>query len=453
MELFENIAGIAFVCSPDGVIKEIFRDELNMSKKVTPGQSFVDLVDKENKEKASLFLHTVSRNKAAFDWEINVSDGPKITTFHFAGTLIHNDIFVIGAKSRSEVVLLFEEISKINNEQANTLRSVIKDASLKKHSWADRELELYDELSSLNNQLINLQRELVKKNFEIKKSEEMFKALAESSLTGVFLFQDLFLYINPTMKKITGYTENELLTMHPWEIIAPEFRERAKQAIGERSQGRKDPILYKEIKLVTKDGEERWGAVYTNSIEYKGRLAELGNLIDITEKRKLEEELIRAATTDKLTETFNRRKFESLLSSEIERANRYFIPLSLCMFDIDHFKMVNDTYGHLTGDHVLKTLANVARNTARKVDSLGRWGGEEFVVLLPETDLEGAKELAEKIRKSVEEHPFEWIRTLTCSFGVTQFKDRESIDSFIKRADDALYSAKNKGRNRVETSP
>lgn len=178
----------------------------------------------------------------------------------------------------------------------------------------------------------------------------------------------------------------------------------------------------------------------------------MGNLIDITEKRKLDEKLIRAATTDKLTESFNRRKFESLLSSEIERANRYFIPLSLCMFDIDHFKMVNDIYGHQTGDHVSKTLATVARNTVRKVDSLGRWGGEEFIVLLPETALEGAKELAEKIRKSVEEHPFEGIRTLTCSFGVTQFKDRESIDSFIKRADDPLYSAKNKGRNRVETS-
>ena len=119
MKLFENIAGIAFVCSSEGIIKEIFRDELNMSKKMTPGQSFIDLVDKENKEKALLFLRTVYINKAAFDWELNMFDDSKIMTSHFAGSLIHDNIFVIGAKSRSEMVLLFEEISKINNEQAD----------------------------------------------------------------------------------------------------------------------------------------------------------------------------------------------------------------------------------------------------------------------------------------------------------------------------------------------
>lgn len=169
------------------------------------------------------------------------------------------------------------------------------------------------------------------------------------------------------------------------------------------------------------------------------------------EIEKLEEELMRAATTDKLTEAFNRRKFESLLSIEIERTNRYYIPTSLCMFDIDHFKIVNDTYGHKTGDYVLKTLVTVAKNNIRKVDSLGRWGGEEFVVLLPETDIEGAKELAAKIRKSVEKYDFEGIHSLTCSFGIAQFKAGESMDSFIKRVDDALCHAKNCGRNRVET--
>ena len=122
------------------------------------------------------------------------------------------------------------------------------------------------------------------------------------------------------------------------------------------------------------------------------------------------------------------------------------------MFDIDYFKKLNDTYGHNAGDYVLKTLTQIVENTFRKIDYIIRWGGEEFLVIALDTDLGGAEVMAEKIRKAIENYNFDKVGRVTASFGVTQFKQDDTEDSFMKRADDALYQAKGKGRNRVEVS-
>jgi len=124
--------------------------------------------------------------------------------------------------------------------------------------------------------------------------------------------------------------------------------------------------------------------------------------------------------------------------------------LSLIMFDIDHFKKVNDTYGHAVGDYVLQTLTQIVKMDLRETDYLVRWGGEEFIIIAPDTDVRRAEILAERVRKSAEEYSFDQVGTVTVSFGVTQFTGDDTEDTFIKRTDDALYSAKRMGRNRVE---
>jgi diguanylate cyclase (GGDEF)-like protein len=136
----------------------------------------------------------------------------------------------------------------------------------------------------------------------------------------------------------------------------------------------------------------------------------------------------------------------------MERAKRYNHPLSLIMFDLDHFKQVNDTYGHAIGDYVLQTLTKIARVNLREIDILIRWGGEEFIIIAPDTDLKSATVLAERIRKAVEEFTFDQVGKITVSFGVTQFKKDDTEDTIIKKADDAMYEAKRNGRNRVEVS-
>jgi len=122
------------------------------------------------------------------------------------------------------------------------------------------------------------------------------------------------------------------------------------------------------------------------------------------------------------------------------------------MFDIDHFKKVNDTCGHAVGDYVLKTISQIVKGTMREIDYLIRWGGEEFLAIALDTDLRGAEMLAEKIRKVIENYNFDKIGRVTVSFGVTQFRQDDTENSFMKRVDDALYQAKEKGRNRVEVS-
>jgi diguanylate cyclase (GGDEF)-like protein len=182
---------------------------------------------------------------------------------------------------------------------------------------------------------------------------------------------------------------------------------------------------------------------------------EIGQLTGVFNKmvrklKELQDELRTTAAVDALTGAYNRKKIEQLLEGEIERARRYNSPLSLILFDLDHFKIVNDTYGHLSGDYVLKTVIGIIQDHIRKTDLLGRWGGEEFMLLAPETGIEQATEFAEKIRQQVELFAYQKVGTITISSGLTEFKVGDTIDSLIMRADNALYKAKRNGRNRVE---
>jgi len=160
-------------------------------------------------------------------------------------------------------------------------------------------------------------------------------------------------------------------------------------------------------------------------------------------------ELQRLATTDRLTGAWNRTHLEEILAAEIERAERYQEPLSLLILDVDHFKAVNDTHGHLVGDAVLIELTRRIGAHLRAVDVLARWGGEEFVLLLPHCGAAEAQIVAEKLRALLADHPFPQAGQVTASFGVAQWQPHESRDTWLKRADDALYAAKAGGRNQV----
>ncbi len=170
---------------------------------------------------------------------------------------------------------------------------------------------------------------------------------------------------------------------------------------------------------------------------------------DVTALEERSKEFENRANYDALTKIHNRRRFLELLDRGIKTSQHLNQHLSLIFFDIDHFKNINDTYGHNTGDEVLKGLASLVSATIRRTDVFARWGGEEFLILLESTDLENAARTAEKIRKIIMEHEFPDIKHLTCSFGVTTYQTGENSETFINRADSALYRAKENGRNRV----
>ncbi len=176
------------------------------------------------------------------------------------------------------------------------------------------------------------------------------------------------------------------------------------------------------------------------------------SLTDITQLKEKSNLLEYQASHDNLTGLFNRNKFKSLFGKEIRRGIRYSSQLSLVLFDIDFFKVVNDTYGHQVGDEVLKEMAIIITQSVREHDTVVRWGGEEFLILLPETQLEGARIVAEKIRSRIcKKQLTKNNLNITASFGVTVMQEKDTEDSFIARADEALYEAKKSGRNKVVT--
>lgn len=157
-----------------------------------------------------------------------------------------------------------------------------------------------------------------------------------------------------------------------------------------------------------------------------------------------------AANTDRLTQLYNRQYLDTIIEKEHARAARYQTAFALILIDCDHFKAVNDTHGHQVGDTVLGEMARLLRETVRASDIVGRWGGEEFLLVLPDTGIASAARLSEKLRQTVETHEFPIVKHKTASFGVALLKPGEAISDFISRVDQALYRAKLNGRNRVE---
>lgn len=170
-------------------------------------------------------------------------------------------------------------------------------------------------------------------------------------------------------------------------------------------------------------------------------------LVDISRDIKREKQLTRLATRDKLTGAFNRHALLHDFERLIAQCRRYDTYFSLIMFDIDNFKAFNDTYGHFVGDRVLKETVRVAKRTLRKSDILGRWGGEEFLVLLPMTPEPYAP--AEKIRRKIEAYGHRHNLKITVSLGATVYRKGDTIHSMLLRVDEALYRAKAEGKNRV----
>jgi diguanylate cyclase (GGDEF)-like protein len=270
----------------------------------------------------------------------------------------------------------------------------------------------------------------------------------ENKAIGIFTTKDFINLINinaDLLKPICDYMTKPVYTLNEHSTIS--------QAI--------DFIRDKHFKriVITNDNDEITGIltqkellriIYNKWIDF---IKEEGSKISkinedlISKANKLEEK----ASFDFLTKLYNRRKFNSFLEYEISKANRYKEQyFSLLLVDIDHFKNVNDTFGHLVGDNVLQEVSKILTICSRDSDIVARWGGEEFILMLPQTNTEQAYLVAQKLRATIEKHKFDDVKHITCSIGVGQFHKNENKDNLFKRVDDALYKAKRSGRNRVE---
>lgn len=289
--------------------------------------------------------------------------------------------------------------------------------------------------------------------------------VAIKTLEGRYIFANMGYarFADVELDRITGYTDAEFLSADRVGSITAAHEQAKSRLDGVNTecafQSEHGPACYVVTHFPVLDDGRKLVAVGVVAVEAEGALrdhleAELAlqsanqvNAKLASEVRDLEE----LASTDRLTGAWNRRHFETALEGEIHRALRFGHPLSLVMFDIDYFKQVNDTFGHQVGDQVLTEFAACIRSGLRKSDSLTRWGGEEFMVLMPNTPQAAARTAAERFRKMIAAQDFTTAGSLTASFGVAQFIEDETVEEFIGRVDAAVYRAKDAGRNRVES--
>lgn len=193
---------------------------------------------------------------------------------------------------------------------------------------------------------------------------------------------------------------------------------------------------------ITMDGVVSIFSVNATKMEYADETRYVAVLSDITKLNLL-------ATHDVLTSLPNRFEFDKVFDYSISISRRYERAFSLLLLDIDHFKQINDKHGHLAGDEVLKSFSDLLRKQIRESDFVARWGGEEFMILLPDTSLASAIKMADALRQRIEIHIFPTVTSITCSIGVAEFNLSEGADDLLKRVDEKLYAAKHGGRNRV----
>jgi diguanylate cyclase (GGDEF)-like protein len=208
-----------------------------------------------------------------------------------------------------------------------------------------------------------------------------------------------------------------------------------------------------DLKLVDSRSSEFWASVSISLIEFEGQQALFTALMDITRRKLLSQELEYLAMTDELTQLYNRRFFIDRCEREFRVWQRYKNPFSVLLLDIDHFKNINDSFGHDIGDVALKFVAKSLKNLVREVDIVARYGGEEFVILLPQTQGNMAQELAERLLVNIEASELiiaEKSLKLTVSIGVAEVRlEMKDLNDLLKAVDNALYQAKWRGRNQV----
>jgi diguanylate cyclase (GGDEF)-like protein/PAS domain S-box-containing protein len=315
----------------------------------------------------------------------------------------------------------------------------------------------------------------------LQQSEQRYRLIADWLDDVIWTLDRLgcFTYISPSIEKLTAHRPEALLHQPAAAVLSassvPLIEQAFQAALGQVQAGLPIEPFRAELEQICRDGQVIWtewtmNGLYDPDQQFSGFV---GVTRDIRERKLYDAELREArdaaeaanlallsanavlhgqATTDPLTGVSNRRHFEQALAAQISRTRSYGEPLSLLIVDLDEFKIINDRFGHQVGDRVIVELARLLKASVRKADLLARWGGDEFVVMLPHTGPDEALQLAEQLRLSVSVHVFPVVPKLTGSFGLAVLQAEETAEQFFARVDHMLYAAKAAGRNRVKLS-
>jgi len=292
--------------------------------------------------------------------------------------------------------------------------------------------------------------------------DELFKQLVESTsdiviVSDATLPQDggpKIVFVNPAFEQRMGYSSEEIIGESTQLLNGPDTDAQTRYRINRAYKNQKG--IRTEILKYTKSGNSVWLDINVIPLKNEeGRVTHFASIErDLTKYKKMERELAKMALFDSLTGALSRPAFFQQSEKEFQRARRYHRPISVIMLDIDHFKRINDKYGHSAGDYVLQIFVEAIQDVIRSTDFLGRVGGEEFALLLPDTPLSAAHHLAERVRERIIRYPYlagEMLIEVTSSLGVAELQDNDKdFKALLHRADEALYKAKQEGRNQVQ---
>lgn len=384
----------------------------------------------------------------AFLFDINFAIEQKLNPFFFA--------FIPSIFFSSLAIFLFFPSVMEKNLVAPLTKMI---TGIEKIKSGEMEVELnpvYDDeigkiSSKLNEILAGFRSNDDKK---LSSLDQLSSAFEDNPTATMILASDLKTeFVNPAFCNLTGYSSDEVIGDTPKTIEGGDFFSDLYQEMWLSVFNKK--IWRGELKKRHKDARELWVYSVIKPIENNDGIVShiVWMMEDFTERKQTEEHLLKLSTIDSLTGISNRRHLFSLSRKAFDYSTRYGNPFSIMLMDIDHFKAVNDTYGHLIGDEVLRQLAHLVSQNIRGADIFGRYGGEEFMVTLPNTSLRQAKLAAENLRKLIASHKIahqEIKLSITVSIGLGEWEvKKETLQDIINRADQALYTAKNTGRNRV----
>ena len=363
-----------------------------------------------------------------------------------------------------------EAIKKINNEIPLVITSAHSDTNFLRKSieigvttYAMKPIDLYQLMESIIKAMepIILKKKLVELNLSLESKIEQEISKIKSILDAqdniiIVTNKEEITNVNKKFLDFFGINNfNEFIKSkrNIFDFFKEDFGFISKEQITKQESWIKYIKELHEIDRIVKIkdalDEEKIFAINVDYYENKEDYY-VFSLTDITKLKEKSNLFEYQASHDKLTGLFNRNKFDEVYTKEIKRSKRYNNELSMIIFDIDDFKLVNDNYGHQIGDEVLKEIAKIILNKVREQDINVRWGGEEFLILLPETNLTGAATVASKIRIAIKEHLFSKNNLkITASFGVSQLLSEDSETTFIARSDTLLYEAKKAGKDKV----
>lgn len=429
----------------------------------------------ESEEVQSIFLkHTINISDedkkvfydffdciiSVFQWNLTISECPAKMRF----LKLLNEYGVGNFEFLNLFVALKNTITTVFYEKEFLSFGLLKDLEKIALSVANELSQIYEQIQKDEIDFSNKHSNLLN---EYKKAVDISNIVSKTNPKGIIT------YINDKFCEVSGYSKNELIgkphnvVRHPsmssaifkdlWDTIK---QKKAWNGVitNLRKDGRKYVVDSTVIPILDVDGDiVEYIAIRHDVTEFEQTKQQLRTL-NLAMKNKVDElysmtsELEEQASTDALTGALNRAKFEQFFELEVSKAKLNNNILSMILLDIDHFKNINDTYGHNVGDEVLKEISSLIKSKLKRVDLFSRWGGEEFVILLPGTELNGAKILAEKLRASIEENSFSSVGNLTASFGIGAYSEDQSKIDFFNTVDDSLYDAKKTGRNKVVCS-